>query len=30
VYRNSKTGARATKRMVERNGKKSARYVKLS
>jgi len=29
VYRNSKTGARAAKRMVERDGKKSARYVKL-
>jgi hypothetical protein len=29
VYRNSATGARATKRMVERNGNKSARYVPL-
>ena len=28
VYRNSKTGARATKRMVERNGKRTAKYVK--
>jgi hypothetical protein len=30
VYRNSKTGDRATKRMVERNGKRTAKYVKLS
>jgi hypothetical protein len=30
VYRDSKTGAHATKRMVERNGKTSARYVKVT
>jgi hypothetical protein len=29
VYRNSKTGDRATKRMVERNGKRTAKYVKI-
>ena len=29
VYRNSKTGERATKRMIERNGKRTAKYVKI-
>jgi hypothetical protein len=29
VYRNSKTGERATKRMTERNGKRTAKYVKI-
>jgi len=29
VYRNSKTGERATKRLTERNGKRTAKYVKL-
>jgi len=30
VYRNSKTGERATKRMTERNGKRTAKYVQLA
>jgi hypothetical protein len=29
VYLNSHTGERATKRLTERNGKRTAKYVKL-
>jgi len=29
VYRNTSTGERATKRMTERNGKRTAKYVKI-